>query len=376
MANAYEEASGLSSVRSIVILDIVKDIQLSNNTHTNSTAHHLLKKIATSTTNPNRQFMPVKTVPLNFFLDDTSGNTTKKWNKFESCVMSLVAMLFKEQCKVENLFLVCTSNKLSITEMLPELVKDLGALEKGVEMFDVEYGKPVLVVGVVHFLMADNPMHVAVACSLGAKARLPCRKCYWVNGGNATVEQEGVDGDAHARRRKEDLVEMYQHCASSPSNASLRSNSYTGYKLTGGKALLSLQLWDLTMDCPVEILHTILLGVAKHLVVGMVPFYAKKEVKQLEERFFNYHSKAFTRKHCTPFCLCGSYLGRDYKIIIQQMPTILCDLVQRRLISSNDSKAIILDCFVKLGLLVSLLYMQDIVACLDIYVDKVRSATK
>ncbi|KAI7861796.1 hypothetical protein BDF14DRAFT_1737753, partial [Spinellus fusiger] len=121
--------------------------------------------------------MPVKTVPLNLFLDDTSGNTTKKWNKFESCVMSLAAMPFKEQCKVENLFFVCTSNKLSITEMLPELVKDLGALEKGVEMFDVEYGEPVLVVGVVHFLMADNPMHAAVACSLGAKARLPCRKC-------------------------------------------------------------------------------------------------------------------------------------------------------------------------------------------------------
>ncbi|KAI7865238.1 hypothetical protein BDF14DRAFT_1826742 [Spinellus fusiger] len=101
----------------------------------------------------------------------------------------------------------------------------------------------------------------------------------------------------------------------------------------------------------------------------MVPFYAEKEVKQLEERFFNYHSKAFTRKHRTPFRLRGSYLGRDYKIIVQQMPTILCDLVQRRLISNNDSKAIILDCFVKLGSL-------DIEACLDIYVDKVRSATK
>ncbi|KAI7868542.1 hypothetical protein BDF14DRAFT_1791399 [Spinellus fusiger] len=58
------------------------------------------------------------------------------------------------------------------------------------------------------------------------------------------------------------------------------------------------------------------------------------------------------------------------------MPTILCDLVQRRLISNNDSKAIILDCFVKLDSLVSLLYMQDIEICLDIYVDKVRSATK
>ncbi|KAI7871297.1 hypothetical protein BDF14DRAFT_1740717 [Spinellus fusiger] len=371
MAEAYKEAPSSSSSSNIVVIYIVRDVQLPAHpyTHINSTTYHPLKKVTNS---PNRQFMPVKTVPLNLFLDDTSDNTTKKWNKFESCMMSLTAMLYKEQYKVENLFFVCTSNKLSITEMLPELVKDLEALEKGMEMFDVKHGEPVVVVGVVHFLMADNPMHVAVACSLGASANLPCRKCYWVNnGGDTTVEQEGVDGNTHTRKRKEDLVEMCQYCDSNPSNASLRSNSGTGYKLTGSEALLSLELWDPTMDYPVEILHTILLGVAKHLVIGMVPFYTEKEVKHLEENFHNYHSKAFIRKHCTPFCLCESYLGRDFKIIIQQMPIILCDLTQRRLISNNDSKAIILYCFVKLGLLVSLLYMQDIEACLDMYVDKV-----
>ncbi|KAI7862027.1 hypothetical protein BDF14DRAFT_1746438 [Spinellus fusiger] len=253
MAEAYKEAHGFF-VNNIVLLDIVRDAQLPTHTHTNSTTYHPLKRV---TTNPNKQFMPVKIVPLNLFSDNTSGNTTKKWNKFE------------KQNKVKNLLFLCTSNKLSAMEMLPELVKDLKALERGMEMFDVEFGESVFVVGVLHLIMADNPMHVAIVCSLGARANLPCRKCHWRNGcGSGAVEQEG---DAPART-KEELVEMCQRCDSNPDNNSLRSNPSTGYKLTGGEALLSLESWDLTMDCPVEILHTILLGVVNHKMLGMVPF--------------------------------------------------------------------------------------------------------
>ncbi|KAI7861889.1 hypothetical protein BDF14DRAFT_1862865, partial [Spinellus fusiger] len=72
--------------------------------------------------------MPVKIVPLSLFSDNTSGNTTKKWNTFESWVLSPATMAFKEQNKIETTFFICTSNKLSAMEMLLELVKDLEAL--------------------------------------------------------------------------------------------------------------------------------------------------------------------------------------------------------------------------------------------------------
>ncbi|KAI7867349.1 hypothetical protein BDF14DRAFT_1802834 [Spinellus fusiger] len=122
------------------------------------------------------------------------------------------------------MFFLCTSNKLLAIEMLLEL------------MFDVEFGESVLVVGVLHLIMADNPMHAAVACSLGGSANLPCRKCFWRKGSGSAV----VDG-APARRREE-LVEMCQQYNNNPNNSSPRSNPSTGYKLTGGEALLSLQL--------------------------------------------------------------------------------------------------------------------------------------
>ncbi|KAI7861888.1 hypothetical protein BDF14DRAFT_1862860 [Spinellus fusiger] len=58
------------------------------------------------------------------------------------------------------------------------------------------------------------------------------------------------------------------------------------------------------------------------------------------------------------------------------MPIILYDLIQRRLVAITNSKAIIFDCFVKLGSLVTVLYMQNIETSLDIYVEKMRYCTQ
>ncbi|KAI7862919.1 hypothetical protein BDF14DRAFT_1885635 [Spinellus fusiger] len=55
-------------------------------------------------------------------------------------------MTFKEQNKAQSMSFICTSNKLPVTKMLSEIVKDLKILEKGVEMFDREFSESVLVV--------------------------------------------------------------------------------------------------------------------------------------------------------------------------------------------------------------------------------------
>ncbi|KAI8136452.1 hypothetical protein BJV82DRAFT_487817, partial [Fennellomyces sp. T-0311] len=67
----------------------------------------------------------VRVIPLNLFSDDTSGNTSKKWNKFDSWSMIPSALPLQERNKRENTFLLCVHKCLSAMDMLADIVSDL-----------------------------------------------------------------------------------------------------------------------------------------------------------------------------------------------------------------------------------------------------------
>ncbi|KAI9477115.1 hypothetical protein BDB00DRAFT_776005, partial [Zychaea mexicana] len=69
--------------------------------------------------------LPVKIVPVNLFTDDTSGNRSKKWNKFDSWSLTPAALPLAERNKRENTHLIAVHNKLTALEMLPFIVEDL-----------------------------------------------------------------------------------------------------------------------------------------------------------------------------------------------------------------------------------------------------------
>lgn len=56
-------------------------------------------------------------LPLILFTDDTSGNKSKQWNKFDSWCLKLAGIPNKENSRLSNIHLITCSNKCGVPEM-------------------------------------------------------------------------------------------------------------------------------------------------------------------------------------------------------------------------------------------------------------------
>lgn len=125
---------------------------------------------------------PVVTVPYMVYSDDTSGNKTKKWNKFDVCCILLAGLSRKENAQLHNIHFVCCSNKLSMLEMSKPLASEMTLLEdKGVIVYDAFLKKDVLVLAQPLCFICDNPRASEICGHLGSSAKLYCRKCQVYN---------------------------------------------------------------------------------------------------------------------------------------------------------------------------------------------------
>ena len=129
--------------------------------------------------------MPVQIVPLIIYSDDTSGNRSKKWNKFDVWAMMLAGLPKTENSKLENIHLIAASNLLSAVDMSEEIVKDLNQLEKGIVMYDSYMKQNALVLAPVICFICDNVRASELVNHMGHTANRFCRICqvkytYWL----------------------------------------------------------------------------------------------------------------------------------------------------------------------------------------------------
>ncbi|KAL5491858.1 hypothetical protein EMCRGX_G017223 [Ephydatia muelleri] len=61
--------------------------------------------------------IPVVMVPITLFTDDTSGNKSKQWNKFDSWNFRLEGLSKKENGNLQNIHFICASNKVPVLDM-------------------------------------------------------------------------------------------------------------------------------------------------------------------------------------------------------------------------------------------------------------------
>lgn len=117
-------------------------------------------------------------LPLILYTDDTSGNRSKQWNKFDLWCLKLAGLPTKENAKLHNIHMITCSNKCSALDMTQPLVDDLLKLEtSGITVYDVHLGVEVLVVAPVICILCDNPRHAEIMNHAGPSATMFCRMC-------------------------------------------------------------------------------------------------------------------------------------------------------------------------------------------------------
>ena len=131
--------------------------------------HHLKDKAAGR---------PVVMLPIILYSDDTSGNKSKKWHKFDSWCVLLAGLPREMNTQIPNIHFMCCSDTVSFLEMTEPIARELIQLEiEGLEAYDAHLHQPVLVVAPVLCAICDNPRASEMLNHMGGTALKFCRMC-------------------------------------------------------------------------------------------------------------------------------------------------------------------------------------------------------
>ncbi|KAI9356421.1 hypothetical protein BD770DRAFT_390206 [Pilaira anomala] len=338
------------------------------------------KRIIPGSSENDQKFKKVVISPIVIWSDDTSGNKSKQYNVFDSYLMYLAAMPLEKRTRRENAMFLCTSDKnLQAVNMLGPIVEDLKQLEEGIEVYSYDHNDYVLLVAPLLMLMADNPRHSQLAMHKGTSSKAPCRKCLRLKPRTLANLEMYVDPLTEHRHvlhdyRRRDLTQLHEviRCNSTDvPRYKMISDKYS-FLVNGSEKFLALRAFDPTQDCPVDILHSVPLGVIKYLVD-----YLMKKVLTAPERdhlgniLLSCKNKdAYSRNFRKNLRHCGSFLGRDYKQLIQVIPTVLGMVFP----DPNNTIRFISQALNYLGQLCSLIYLRGVGEKYDMYMQSLRSA--
>ncbi|KAL0097318.1 C2H2-type zinc finger transcription factor [Phycomyces blakesleeanus] len=286
----------------------------------------------------NAVFYKVRIVLIILFTDDTSGNCSKQYNL-------CTTLPFKDQNSIANIQFLSTIPKkdgANGMSLLPAIVDDLKKLKKGVKMFSIKDNEYVPVVAPILWIEADMACHSELCGLLELATIFPCRRYY--------IEL----------RLDTKISNALKIGMNTPANKISFRDCLTSH-------LLELQSFDSEKDTPVEILHTILLGVAKYMVIDLVKVVLKNDtatIARLSEFLTDYtQSTGLSRKFTQNLRHSGSFLSRDFKVLLQILSVILITEF-----SGNHELDLVISCFVELGQLCSLVFVCQMTSNFDNYI--------
>ncbi|KAJ7191355.1 hypothetical protein GGX14DRAFT_407292 [Mycena pura] len=312
---------------------------------------------------------PFYTIFIDYFSDDVSGNRSKSWNKHWNAYMtnrSLPRHLLQHEFYVH---FVSSSQHASI----PEQFKEFQKLIKTSEVDPIRVPDPTSSSGfscyrlIVNADPSDNPMQAEICSCMGAAANLPCRKCQ--TGGNK--EDKATNEGYHAMfspgelRSKSLILETVQRqieLACEGNKAELQKTyTATGIKdkhteywikdilcqfkkevergASKNAVSVALKQWvkdnndmiyspflttdgfDPSRDTPIELLHTILLGVLKYVWHATHTSWTAEQKKMFELRLQAANTSGLAvegiRAAYIGFEYANSLIGCQFKTLLQ-----------------------------------------------------------
>ncbi|EGO00580.1 hypothetical protein SERLA73DRAFT_50400 [Serpula lacrymans var. lacrymans S7.3] len=335
-------------------------------------------------------------VPLIIFMDDISGNVSKQWNKHHIIYM-LNANLPRQVMEKE--FCVCfvtSSPHAAHMELMRAMKQSIAqAAEDGIVAWDCKNEEEVLLIPHGHFVAGDNPMQAEECSHAGLCCNYLCRTCK-VGGSKEYKESEVgynsifVVGEAHepestaAEIRKQfeftfkpgatsnikaatastgisdkttakiinTLVELgkklCKHPLNSPATSEVDIQAAQKKQLeemlqgtdfdTAINPLLGMDNMNIHLDTPMEILHTILLGVVKYFWAQTVFLLEKgKTLDIFHCRLDSFDKEGLNAPSMNADYIChykGGLIGKHFKSLTQLMPFVIHDLVPRSVLNA------------------------------------------
>eukprot|EP00731_Ephydatia_muelleri_P009853 Em0005g439a len=253
--------------------------------------------------------LPVFMAPLIIFSDDTSGNRSKVWNKFDSWCFLLAGLRQKDNAQFCNIHFICTSNQVPVMEMAHPLVDQLLELERGIVVFDAQLNTNALILAPVICFLCDNPRAAEICSHLGSGTLRFCRIC-------RVDHTNSLTGICEERKRSSTIqeVQLIRSAHTQAERKRLRTLYGTSEK---ENHLLQLPV-DLHQSTPIESLHTLGLGPYKYLLREKMEQLSEKQRKEVVARIAALPSSGLTGGISSDISRhYKSFVGRDFKFLAQ-----------------------------------------------------------
>ncbi|THU94330.1 hypothetical protein K435DRAFT_820025 [Dendrothele bispora CBS 962.96] len=318
---------------------------------------------------------------IDYFGDDVSGNRSKSWNKHNNSYITHRNLPRKLLQQEFHIHLISTSQHATIPEQYHDVKKIIEKTHVEPVSVQDETGLSTKFMLQLHADPSDNPAQSEVASHIGAKGNHPCRKC---DIGGTEVEKS-TDSGFHAMfepgaARNQDSIrnelelQVTMACKGVAKHVEERQtetgtkDTYTQYWIehiigrframraedptkTKNEIQNILLQWatdnseniynsfattkgfDPAQDTPIEILHTILLGVVKYIWHYSHTAWKPKQKELYAHRLQATDVKglsinAIRAEYITNFA--NSLVGRQFKTVVQTAIFHLHDIVDEK----------------------------------------------